>query len=139
MGRYASLSGPAKRIKERYEPWADSGATTLVLRKPTEQAMEDGRNSSAELTEEEALQCPKSNICTGRLGDEPETGHNRWHPDIEPKLMSTRRHRDLGDPRRSRRPDQRGMTVDDLATLDKAVGHPLTGPIWVNGAKPGTY
>ena len=35
-----SLSGPAKRIKERYAPWADSGATTLVLRKPTEQAME---------------------------------------------------------------------------------------------------
>ena len=25
-----------------------------------------------------------------QLGDEPETGHNRWHPDIKPLRRSTR-------------------------------------------------
>ena len=74
----------------------------------------------------------------GRLRDEPETGHNRWHPDIEPRLsvnpgdVVTLETRDAADGQ-----IKRGMTVDDLVTMDKAVGHPLTGPVWVNGAKPG--
>ena len=55
---------------------------------------------------------------TGRLGDEPETGHNRWHPDIEPKLsvnagdIVTLETRDAADGQ-----IKRGMTVDDLATM----------------------
>jgi F420-dependent oxidoreductase-like protein len=35
-----SLVGPAARIRERYKAWADSGATSLILRKPDEQALE---------------------------------------------------------------------------------------------------
>jgi F420-dependent oxidoreductase-like protein len=35
-----SLVGPAARIRERYKTWADSGATSLILRKPDEQALE---------------------------------------------------------------------------------------------------
>lgn len=35
-----SLAGPAARIRERYQAWADSGATSLILRKPDQQALE---------------------------------------------------------------------------------------------------
>jgi hypothetical protein len=35
-----SLVGPATRIRERYKAWADSGATSLILRKPDEQALQ---------------------------------------------------------------------------------------------------
>lgn len=73
-----------------------------------------------------------------RLRDEPHTGHNRWHPDIEPVLrvepgvpvlLETR---DAADGQ-----IRAGMTIADLAHLDTKVGHPLTGPIWVEGAEPG--
>ncbi len=74
----------------------------------------------------------------GRLRDEPDTGHNRWHPDIAPIatvapgetiVLETR---DAADGQI--RP---GMTVEDLAGLDAKVGHPLTGPLHVEGARPG--
>ena len=35
-----ALVGPVKRIKERYPPWADSGATSLILRHPDLAAVE---------------------------------------------------------------------------------------------------
>lgn len=35
-----SLAGPPARIKERYGAWADSGATSLILRKPDERTLE---------------------------------------------------------------------------------------------------
>ena len=44
----------------------------------------------------------------GRLRDEPETGHNRWHPDIEPKLSVNPGEVDLGDPRCRRWTDKTG-------------------------------
>lgn len=74
----------------------------------------------------------------GRLRDEPHTGHNRWHPDIapilrvapgEPVLLETR---DAADGQI--RP---GMTLQDLRRHDPAVAHPLTGPVFVEGAVPG--
>ena len=73
-----------------------------------------------------------------RLKEQPETGHNRWHPDIPPilevdageeVLIETR---DAGDCQ-----IKRGMTVTDLDHLDMKVGHALTGPVYVKGAKPG--
>ncbi len=74
----------------------------------------------------------------GRLRDEPQTGHNRWHPDIEPiervapgELLRLET-RDAADGQI--RPD---MTVHDLASLDTKVGHPLTGPVFIEGAQPG--
>lgn len=73
-----------------------------------------------------------------RLRDDPGTGHNRWHPDIEPIArvrpgelirLDTR---DAADGQ-----IKPGMTVNDLDNLDTAVGHPLTGPVYIDGAQPG--
>src|SRR5262249_48936891 len=73
-----------------------------------------------------------------RLKDDPQTGHNRWHPDIPPILevdpgeevvLETR---DASDCQ-----IQPGMTVADLASLDAKVAHPLTGPVYIKGARPG--
>jgi formamidase len=73
-----------------------------------------------------------------RLADEPRSGHNRYHPDITPVLevaegeevvLETRDALDgqLG-------PD---ATVANLASADANLVHPLTGPVFIKGAKPG--
>lgn len=73
-----------------------------------------------------------------RLREEPHTGHNRWHPDIEPVLEAAPGEevvletRDAADGQ-----IRRHMTVADLERLDSKVAHPLTGPVYVKGAKPG--
>ena len=73
-----------------------------------------------------------------RLKEEPHTGHNRWHPDITPLLEAAPGEdvvletRDASDGQI--RP---GMTVADLEHLDTKVAHPLTGPVYVKGARPG--
>ena len=73
-----------------------------------------------------------------RLKDEPHKGHNRWHPDIPPLIevdpgeevvLETR---DASDSQITP-----GMTVADLAHLDAKVAHPLTGPVYIKGARPG--
>jgi len=73
-----------------------------------------------------------------RLKEEPHTGHNRWHPDIPPVLevepgeevvLETR---DASDCQ-----IKPGMTVADLVSLDAKVAHPLTGPVYIKGARPG--
>jgi formamidase len=72
------------------------------------------------------------------LRDEPLTGHNRWHPDIPPAIevaegeevaLETRDATDgfLG-PR---------STVADFPGLPVGGIHPLTGPVLVQGARPG--
>ncbi len=73
-----------------------------------------------------------------RLREEPHTGHNRWHPDIQPIIevepgekvaLETRDANDL----------QIGphTTVQDLPKIERTAAHPLTGPVYVKGAKPG--
>ena len=75
---------------------------------------------------------------TKRLKQEPAKGHNRWHPDITPVIEAdpgeevVLETRDASDVQ-----IQRGMTADSLAGLDAKVAHPLTGPVYVKGAKPG--
>ena len=73
-----------------------------------------------------------------RLKAEPHTGHNRWHPDIAPRIevdpgeevvLETR---DASDCQ-----IKPGMTVADLTNLDAKVAHPLTGPVYIKGARPG--
>ena len=73
-----------------------------------------------------------------RLKDEPQKGHNRWHPDIPPLIevdpgeevvLETR---DASDSQ-----IKPGMTVADLTNLDAKVAHPLTGPVYIKGARPG--
>jgi len=72
------------------------------------------------------------------LARETSTGHNRWHPDIAPILrvdpgaivgLETRDGFDV----------QFGWqtTASDVRTCNLNVIHPLTGPVFVNGAEPG--
>ncbi|MQA13315.1 MAG: acetamidase [Pseudonocardiaceae bacterium] len=72
------------------------------------------------------------------LGEQPETGHNRWHPDIAPVVrcapgdevvLATR---DAFDGQLG--PD---ATLATVAAADLSVVHPLTGPVYVAGAEPG--
>ena len=73
-----------------------------------------------------------------RCRDEPAKGHNRWHPDItaavtadpgEEVVLQTRNAFD-GEVTPSSR-------AGDLSNLNLNVVHPLTGPVFVNGAEPG--
>src|SRR4051812_6508931 len=71
-----------------------------------------------------------------RLRDEPATGHNRWHPDVAPVIAA-----DLGEEVvLETRDASDGNVIYGTEVLqypgNKAV-HPLTGPVWVNGAEPG--
>jgi formamidase len=72
------------------------------------------------------------------LVQEPATGHNRWHPDIAPivrcepgdeVLLETR---DAFDGQMGRQ-----ATLDTVAAPNLDVVHPLTGPVYIEGAQPG--
>jgi formamidase len=73
-----------------------------------------------------------------RLKQEPHTGHNRWHPDITPILEVDPNEEVVLETRDASdcqiKPE---MTVADLGRLDTKVAHPLTGPVYIKGAKPG--
>lgn len=64
--------------------------------------------------------------------------HNRWHPDldpvarVEPGESITLETRDGLDGQLTRE-----SVHADCATLDLGVAHPLTGPVFVDGAEPG--
>src|SRR5438105_3360895 len=73
-----------------------------------------------------------------RLRDQPTTGHNRFHPDIPPLVtvdegeevvLATRDGVDgqLGP----------GTSEADIAKMEAGAIHPLTGPVFIKGAKPG--
>lgn len=72
------------------------------------------------------------------LLEEPNTGHNRWHPDIPPLVRC-----ELGDEvvleTRDAFDGQMGpdATLETVAAPDLDVVHPLTGPVYVEGAEPG--
>jgi formamidase len=72
------------------------------------------------------------------LADEPQTGHNRWHPDLSPALEV--------DPGEEVVLETRDAldgyltatsTVDDFGSVALGAVHPLTGPVYVKGAQPG--
>ena len=72
------------------------------------------------------------------LSQQPQTGHNRWHPDIpaiveadsgEEVVLQTR---DALDGQFSA-----NTTEADFATLNPGPVHPLTGPVLIKEAKPG--
>ena len=73
-----------------------------------------------------------------QLGEEPETGHNRWHPDIPPIVRCqpgdrvVLQTRDAFDGQMG--PD---ATLDTVGAPNLNVVHPLTGPVFVEGAEPG--
>ena len=73
-----------------------------------------------------------------RLKEEPQKGHNRWHPDATPVLevdpgeevvLETR---DASDCQ-----IKPWMTVADFDGMDAKVAHPLTGPVYIKDAGPG--
>ena len=73
-----------------------------------------------------------------RCADEEDICHNRWHPDIKPAVevepgeIVEIETRDALDGQITDKPG-----VDDVANARLGVVHPLTGPIYVRGAKPG--
>ena len=72
------------------------------------------------------------------LTEEPGTGHNRWHPDIPPVVRCQ-----PGDEvvleTRDALDGQLGPAagLDAVASANLDVVHPLTGPVYVEGAEPG--
>src|SRR5829696_2042611 len=72
------------------------------------------------------------------LGEEPGTGHNRWHEAIEPVVEV-----DPGDTVIYETRDafdsqlNLGSTEEDVAGVNLNLVHPLTGPVYVKGAESG--
>ena len=75
---------------------------------------------------------------TRPLAEEPRTGHNRWHPDLDP-IATVRPDEEITLETRDGIDGQLtpASTADDIHTLDLGLAHPLTGPIAVEGAEPG--
>lgn len=72
------------------------------------------------------------------LSREPHKGHNRWHPAVDPVFRCR-----VGDEVVIEARDgtdlqlNRDSTSADVDSLDASLVHPLTGPIYVDGAEPG--
>ncbi len=72
------------------------------------------------------------------LLDWAESGHNRWHPDLEPALVVQSGDEIVVDCRDGLDGAVVPTSTDqDLVTLDLSAPHPMTGPIFVDGAQPG--
>jgi formamidase len=73
-----------------------------------------------------------------RLADEPHSGHNRYHPDITP-ILEVAEGEEVILETRDALDGQLGpdANVADLASVDANLVHPLTGPVFIKGAKPG--
>ncbi len=72
------------------------------------------------------------------LADEPSSGHNRWHPEIEP-IARVPQDEEITAETRDGIDGQltAASSHADADQLDLGVGHPLTGPLFVEGAAPG--
>jgi formamidase len=72
------------------------------------------------------------------LTEEPETGHNRWHPDLPPVVRCEPGDEVVLETRDALAGQvSRGGSLDEVATVSLDVVHPLTGPVYVEGAEPG--
>ena len=73
-----------------------------------------------------------------QLGQEPETGHNRWHEAIEPVLEVDPGDTVVYETRDAFDGQLNGdSTESDVGQLNLNVVHPMTGPVYVRGAEPG--
>lgn len=73
-----------------------------------------------------------------RLKEEPSKGHNRWHPDVTPVIEVDPGEEVVVETRDATDGQIKpGMAESDLVNMDTKVAHPLTGPVYVKGAKPG--
>ncbi len=72
------------------------------------------------------------------LAQQPESGHNRWHPAIPPVVRA-----DPGDEVILETRDTLDgqitwdSRVEDFGSISLGLAHPMTGPVWVNDAEPG--
>ena len=75
---------------------------------------------------------------TRRLREQPESGHNRWHPEIPP-IIEVEQHENIVIETRDASDGQvtHETTASDFEAMDQKVSHPLTGPVYVKGAEPG--
>jgi formamidase len=73
-----------------------------------------------------------------RLAAEPDTGHNRYHPDIAP-IVEIGEGEEVALETRDALDGQIGpqTTTADFPALEVGAVHPLTGPVFVKGAMPG--
>jgi formamidase len=72
------------------------------------------------------------------LADEPDKGHNRWHPDIKPALhISPGTQVELQTRDAMDGQVRPGLKPIELLTTNPRLVHPLTGPVFVEGAEPG--
>ena len=75
---------------------------------------------------------------TKRLKDEPNTGHNRWHPNITPVLEVDEGEEVVFQTRDALDGQFNPNTIaSDLAQVEAGPIHPLTGPVYIKGAQPG--
>lgn len=72
------------------------------------------------------------------LAEQPEIGHNRWHPDIPP-VLRCRPGEEVALETLDALDGQAGpqATPESLSAPDLGVVHPLTGPVHVEDAEPG--
>ena len=72
------------------------------------------------------------------LTEEPGTGHNRWHPDIPPVVRCQPGDEVVLETRNALDGQVApGGPLDEVAAVSLDVVHPLTGPVYVEGAEPG--
>ena len=73
-----------------------------------------------------------------RLMDQPGTGHNRFHPDIPP-IVTVQEGEEVVLATRDGVDGQLGPSTAeaDIAGMQAGAIHPLTGPVFVEGARPG--
>jgi formamidase len=72
------------------------------------------------------------------LARQPASGHNRWHPDIPP-LARVAPGEEITLELRDGLDAAVGptSTAEDVAAIDLRTPHPMTGPVFVEGAEPG--
>src|ERR1700712_1325516 len=72
------------------------------------------------------------------LAQQGAKGHNRWHPDIAPAVrVASGSTVEMDTIDGLDRQIKTNMTATELLTVDMARVHPLTGPVYVEGAEPG--
>ena len=71
------------------------------------------------------------------LSEQPEKGHNRWHPDIPP-VVTVDQDQVVGIETLDAFDGQiaRESTVAEIGSVNLNRVHPLTGPVYINGAEP---
>ncbi len=73
-----------------------------------------------------------------RCADEPSKGHNRWHPDIPPAVEAEPGEEVVLQTRNALDGEVTPTSqAKDVGNVNLNLVHPLTGPVYVQGAEPG--